>query len=322
MQVFRQLPLKNILDSLTDSFSLSIPLPIQGFYPLQPTVHLAPNQAKPQLMQGKGWTGNLRKVIRTQCGNLHMSVNEWNATKSEQNYCANSIEEHIGWREEPSWPRRKGREEGKGWWGEVQEVKGEKGRKEVDRGKASSKLLGLRGVWGSRLHIFLSPSRYERRDAFSRDVGLAEKDLAPLVQDHLALGAPHSSLHRQMDKWSALGMYLSEFSFKVPEPLGWVAWRSCTDARFSRLNAVNRRLQLQLWIQASYFLRLCLKHWNMRKFLLLAPHTSKSCSEKLFLTFATGSFTTYMMLGRVSKESEAEWELKTLVAESQSQNKG
>ena len=67
-------------------------------------------------------------------------------------------------REEPSWPQKE-----EAGWGEVQEEKEKRDRKEVGREKASSKLLGFEGSLGVQApYLSVSSSRYERSDAFSQ----------------------------------------------------------------------------------------------------------------------------------------------------------
>lgn len=144
-----------------------------------------------------------------QCENLHECLNteikmRGNATISVQN-CANSIEEHIGWRRgaQLTW-------KGRGGVGWSAGRKGEKGQKGSGQKKSILKIIR---IWGRLVvqapYLSVFSSRYERRDCSLKGCRLvAEEDLAPLVQDYLGLGAPRSSLHRRMDKWSALGTYL------------------------------------------------------------------------------------------------------------------
>lgn len=104
----------------------------------------------------------------------------------------------------------------------MQKEKEKRGREEVGRRKASSKLLGFEGrlvVQAPYLSIFLS--RYERRDCSLKECRLVtEKDLAPLVQDYLGFGSASQLFASSGGQVECLGDIL-EVSFHL---MFWNCW--------------------------------------------------------------------------------------------------
>lgn len=94
--------------------------------------------------------------------------------------------------------------------------------------------------------------------------------------------------------------------------------------RFSRLDAVNRPVAAAALRskEASYFLRLCLKRETWESF-CCSLHILSNLAPEETLPNICNRLLYYLHDARSLKGVwRAEWELKTLVAESQSQNKG
>lgn len=153
---------------------------------------------------------------------------------------------------------------------------------------------------------------------------VTEKDLAPLVQDYLGFGSA-SQLFASLDGQVPWGCTWGEFSFKVPEPLGWVAWKlhRCPGFRAWMLWDSRAVAAAALRSKEASYLRLCLKREIWASF-CCSLHILPNLSPEETLPNICNRLLYSLHDARRSLKGvwRAEQELKTLVAESQSQNKG
>ena len=136
---------------------------------------------------------------------------DWNATKSEQNYCANSIEEHIGWKRGAQLTR-----EGRGGMGWSAGSKGEKGRKGSGQRKKGSNLLFFlqpRVSWAVWILLPLHRRISARSNPAEQQGSCTPSPVSPFlwVPESKALTMILSS---QLWGWAGEGLWVGRLSFR------------------------------------------------------------------------------------------------------------